>query len=172
LTVADLANYMRAPVPDPGTQAAVDMQRELDTAVQEVTRATGMLDAVTVTVQVALDRNDSSLRLPYVRLASIGTVTDPGGVVVAPYNVDPLAGIVDLLYVGWSVTLGAWSVVCTGKAWPAALTTAALDWAAHLYDVHRTRAGAVDDNDQPPPSFALPNRVEELLRPYRLAGVA
>lgn len=172
LTVADLANHMRAPVPDPGTQAAVDMQRALDTAVQETTRATGILDAVTVTVQVALDRNDSSLRLPYVRLASIGTVTDPGGVVVAPYKVDALAGIVDLLYVGWSTTLGEWSVVCTGRGWPAALVTAALDWAAHLYDVHRTRTNPVDDNDEPPPSYALPNRVEELLRPYRLAGVA
>lgn len=172
LTIADVAGYMQAPVPADGSQQAVEMQLALDTAVQELTRATGILDAATVTVQVAIDRNDSSLRLPYVRLASIGTVTDPGGTVVVPYKVDALAGIVDLLYVGWSTTLGEWSVVCTGRAWPAALRTAALDWAAHLYDVQRTRTNPVDDNSEPPPSYALPNRVEELLRPYRLAGAA
>jgi len=172
LTVTDLANYLQAPVPAPGSQQAVEMQRALDTAVQEVTRATGMLDAVTVTALVALGRGDAALRLPYVRLASIGAVTDPGGVPVVPYNADPLTGVVDLLYVGWSLTLGAWSVVCTGRPWPAALTSAALDWAGHLYDVQRTRTVPVDDNTEPAPSFALPNRVEELLRPYRLAGVA
>jgi hypothetical protein len=79
--------------------------------------------------------------------------------------------VVDLLYVGWSTIGRQWSVVCTGKPWPAALATAALDWAAHLYDVQRVTTNPADD-DQPPPSFALPNRVEELLRPYRLAGVA
>jgi hypothetical protein len=172
LTVTDLANHLQAPPPTSGSQQQTEMQRALDTAVQEVTRATGMLDAVTVTVQVSLDRGDSSLRLPYVRLASVGAVTDPYGYAVAPLAADPLAGLVDVPASGWAtITAGTWSVVVTGKPWPAALVTAALDWAGHLYDVQRVTTNPAD-SDQPPPSFALPNRVEELLRPYRLAGAA
>ena len=86
-----------------------------------------------------------------------------------------LAGIVPLVYLvpaGMYGLSSSWSVVCTGKPWPAALATSALDWAAHLYDTQRARVRAVDDQDQPVPSFSLPNRVEELQRPYLLAGAA
>jgi hypothetical protein len=168
LTVTDLADHINAPAPTAGTQAFREMTRALNTAVQETTRRTGMLDGVTTTVQAMLDRGDPSLQLPYVRLASIGTVLDPGGAVVTPIVTDPLAGIV---VVGAVAAVGAWSVTCTGKPWPAALETSALDWAAHLYDVQRAQTQPVDE-DQPTPSFSLPNRVEEMQRPYLLAGIA
>lgn len=172
LTLDDLADALNVDAaPDPATRPGREMRRALDTAVQEVTRATGILDAATVTARVSIDRRDNCVRLPYVRLAAVGAVTDPGGTVVAPWAVDALAGLVWVFPVGWYTPLGVWSVECTGNPWPAALTTAALEWAAHLYDTQRTRTNPVDD-DQPLASFALPNRVEELLRPYRLPGAA
>jgi len=167
LTVDDLAHHINTAPPADPSQDRIEMQRAVDTAVQEVTRATGMLGARTVTVTVRAIRG--RLLLPYVRLASIGAVTDPGELAVTPTDSDPQAGLVD---VGWSsTTSGAWSVVCTGEEWPAALTTAALDWAAHLYDVQRLSTQPVDA-DEPTPTYSLPNRVEELIRPYRLPGAA
>lgn len=174
LTVADLADFLNTPVPAGGSQGEREMTRALNTAVQETVRRTGMLDAQTVTVQVSLGQNDRHLRLPYVRLASIGTVTDPWGAAVDTMGADLLGGLIPVVYLvpGGSYGLaGTWSVTCTGKPWPAALETSALEWAAHLYDTQRARRDAVDDDD-PVPSWALPRRVEELQRPYLLAGLA
>jgi hypothetical protein len=170
LTVDDLSQHLnRAAPPAQGTQDRVEMQRALDAAVQEVTRATGMPGDAPVTVAVSADRGDRTLLLPYVRLTSVGAVTDPAGYAAVPAAVDLRAGIVDL---GAAGTGGTWTVTVTGRPWPAALVVAALDWATHLYDTQRTVINPVSDDDTPAPSFALPNRVEELLRPYRLPGIA
>jgi hypothetical protein len=167
LTVADLADHMNAPAPQEDTQQHREMSRALRTAVEETTRRTGMLDAATVTVQVSVGAGETSARLPYVRLASIGSATGPGGVIADVAGADLLAGIVPVP----AGAAGSWSVTCTGKPWPAALEQSALDWAAHMYDAQRARTDPVDD-DEPAPSFALPNRVEELQRPYVLVGAA
>jgi hypothetical protein len=164
LELDDLVHHLNADdnPPAAGSWRAREMQRALDTAVQEVTRATGMLDDRTVTVTRAAVRG--SLSVPYVRLAAIGAV-DAGGLPALGADADPLAGIVD------GVGSGTYTVTCTGAPWPSALVTAALDWAAHLYDTQRAVVEPVDE-DQPTPTYALPNRVEELLRPYRLPGAA
>jgi hypothetical protein len=170
LTVDDLAHHLNMQqVPAAGSRDRVELQRALDAAVQEVTRATGMPDAATTTVTVVADPGDRVLLLPYVRVASVGAVVDPGGVAVAPSSVDVRAGLVTL---PTPSSGGAWTVQVTGTPWPAALATAALDWATHMYDTQRTVTSPVSDPDTPAPAFALPNRVEELLRPYRLAGIA
>jgi hypothetical protein len=46
-----------------------------------------------------------------------------------------------------------------------------LEWASHLYETQREAARA-DPDQQQSPSFALPNRVAELLAPYRMTGIA
>lgn len=165
LELDDLVHHLNADddPPAPDSWRAREMQRALDTAVQEVTRATGMLDDRSETVTVSASHG--SLSLPYVRLASIGAVADAGGLPALGAATDPLAGIVD------GVGSGSHTVTVTGKPWPSALVTAALDWAAHLYDTQRAVVEPVDE-DESPPTYALPNRVEELLRPYRLPGAA
>lgn len=163
LTVADLADHMNAPAPQENTQQYREMSRALRTALEETTRRTGMLNGETVTVQVSAD--GGSVKLPYVRLASIASAVGPGGAVADVSTADLLAGIVTVY------GAGSWSVTVTGKPWPAALEQSALDWAAHMYDAQRARTDPVDD-DEPPPSYALPNRVEELQRPYALVGAA
>lgn len=167
LDVAVLAHHMQTDEPAADSWEEREMQRALDTAVQETTRRTGMLDGVTVTVQVSVGRGDRSARLPYVRLASVGSATGPGGVVADVVDADLLAGLVPVP----GGAAGSWSVTCTGKPWPAALEQSALDWAAHLYDVQR-QALQGPDSDEPTPTFSLPNRVEELQRPYLLVGAA
>jgi hypothetical protein len=169
LTLDDLAAHLNAPLPDVGDPRRAEWQRFLDTAVQDITRITGLLDATTATAQVSM-LWEVVLPLPYQRLASIGTVTDPNGIVVTPWWSDPFAGIVRL-YAG---TPGVWSVVCTGTPWPAALQTAALEWAAHMEETQRVSLNpTASPDDQPPlPSFALPNRVAEFVNPYRLPGIA
>lgn len=170
LTVTDLAHHLNMDAPPAaGTQGRVEMQRALDAAVQEVTRMTGQPGDAPVTVPVPADRGDRALLLPYVRLASLGAVVAPDGYAVAPSSVDLRAGVVELAA---PASGGAWQVTVTGRAWPAALQLAALDWATHLYDTQRTVTTSVPDDDTPTPTFALPNRVEELLRPYRLPGMA
>lgn len=170
LTVDDLAYHLNMPAPPAvGSRDRVELQRALDTAVQEVTRITGMPDATTTTVTVAAAPGDRVLLLPYVRVTSVGAVVDPGGVAVTPASVDARAGLVTL---PTPSSGGTWTVQVTGGTWPAALNTAALDWATHMYDTQRTVTSPVSDPDTPAPAFALPNRVEELLRPYRLAGIA
>ncbi len=164
LDVETLAHHMQTDPPAADSWEQREMQRALDTAVQETTRRTGMLDGETVTVQVSVARGESSARLPYVRLASIGAATGPGGSIADTTDADPLAGLVPV------TAAGSWSVTVTGKPWPAALQQSALDWAAHLYDVQRQALQA--DRDEPLPSFSLPNRVEELQRPYVLPGTA
>jgi nucleotide-binding universal stress UspA family protein len=167
LTVDDLADHMNTTAPDEDTQQHREMSRALNTALEETTRRTGMLDAVTTTVTVSVGAGETSASLPYVRLASIGSATGPGGVFADVAAADPLAGIVPVP----AGAAGTWQVTVTGKPWPSALQQSALDWAAHLYDVQRAQTQPVDD-DEPVPSYALPNRVEELQRPYVLAGIA
>lgn len=172
LTVDDLAGFLTggadATAPAVGTQRRAEMQRALDTAVAEVTRMTGWLDAVTATATVSTDGRSPTLNLPYVRLASVGTITGPGGVVTPGY-VDPLAGVVE---VSAYASRGVWSIVCTGTAWNATLQQAALELAAHLADAQRRAAQSARDDTVPAPSFALPNRVVELLTGYLLPGAA
>lgn len=170
LTVADLAHHLNADEPPAeGSRDRVEMQRALDSAVQEVRRMTGRVDAQTITARVSSRRGERTLRLPYVHLAAVGAVADGNGFAIAPAAVDLLAGVVEL---GTPSTGGTWSVSVTGEPWPAALETAALDWATHMYDTQRTVTNPVSDDDQPSPTFALPNRVAELLTPYRLAAIA
>ncbi len=174
LTVADLADHLNTTAPAGGSQAEREMTRALNTAVQETTRRTGMLPGTTVTVTVSPDPGDRALRLPYVRLQSIGTVTDPWGLAADITGADLLSGVIPLVYGIPAGSLGlpsSWTVQVTGKPWPAALETSALEWAAHLYDTQRARVDPVD-SDEPTPSYAVPNRVDELQRPYLLAGIA
>src|ERR1043166_9543759 len=99
-----------------------------------------------------------------VGVAPAGTGTSPGAMAVAPGFVDLGAGLIEVP----SATRGAWTVQCTGTTWPAALQTAALEWAAHLYDSQRRALSSNPDEDLPAPSYALPNRVSEMLTPYLL----
>ena len=167
LELKDLREHLNMPeLPPENDPRRRELQRALDTAVQEVTRMTGWLDDRTATAQVS--GGSPVLSLPYTRLTAIGAVRDPAGLAVQPVAADPLAGLV-VVPVG---TRGTWSVECTGSPWPAALESAALDWAAHVYDTQRATVNPVDDDDVPLPSFALPNRVAEFLTPYRLPGIA
>lgn len=166
LTLADLAAYVEAPSVPTGAAATL-MQRDLDAAVQGVTKRTGLLDATTVTARVTLGW-EMFLLTPYRRLTAFGTVTDPYGYVTLPIRSDPFAGIVELP----APTLGTWQVVCTcTDPWPAEVAIAALEWASHLGQVRRDVLRASDDQ-QPAASYALPNRVAELLHPYRTTGIA
>lgn len=170
LTLVDLQQHLNMPdLPADGDPRRGELQRALDTATAEVTRMTGLLDATSATVRVPSGRG-RALSLPYVRLTSV-VVRDPGGWVTAPLFVDLEAGVVGVLSTGLPGT--SWSVDCTrDEPWPAALQTAALDWAAHVYDTQRTTLNPVADDDVALPSFALPNRVAEFLTPYRLPGIA
>jgi hypothetical protein len=167
LTVADVADHLNAPTPPESDRRRGEMQRALGTAVQELERMTGLLDGRTVTARVPAGRT-GVLQLPYVRLAAVGTVRNPYGDPVTPLLVDLDAGLVHVLV----PTGGAWSVECTGTPWPSALESAALDWAAHIYETQRTTLNPAADEDTALPSFALPNRVAQFAQPYLLPGMA
>jgi hypothetical protein len=167
LTLDDLAGHLNMPLPDPADPRTDELQRALDTAVQGVTRMTGMLDGTTAVAAVPSGW-DRILPLPYLRLAAVGPILDPSGTAVTPWQVDAWAGVVTL-YAGWP---GVWQVTCVGSPWPAELQTAALDWAAHVYDTQRTTLNPVGEEDTGLPSFALPNRVAEFVNPYRVPGIA
>jgi hypothetical protein len=167
LTLDDLAGHLNMPLPAADDPRTDELQRALDTAVQGVTRMTGWLDGTTAVAQIPSGWG-RVLPLPYLRLAAIGTVLDPTGVAQTPWLVDLASGVVTL-YAGWP---GVWQVTCTGSPWPAELATAALDWAAHVYDTQRTTLNPVAQEDTALPSFALPNRVAEFVNPYRVPGIA
>lgn len=166
ITLDDLAAYLEMQATPTGPAGAI-LQRMLDAAVQGVTKRTGLLDATSATARVTLGW-EVMLLTPYRRLTSFGAVTDPYGVVTLPIRSDPFAGIIELP----APTLGTWSVVCTcTDPWPAELTSAALEWAGHLYQTQRMSQRSADDDTQPP-SYAVPNRVAELIHPYRTPGIA
>jgi hypothetical protein len=168
LTIDDLAAHLNtSAAPASGTPERAEMQRALDTAVQGVTRRTGWIDGTAATAEVSLGW-ETVIRLPYARLASIGAVRDPAGIAVLPVRSDRLAGLVQVS----APSPGVWSVDCTGKPWPAELQSAALDWAAHVYEVQRLTLNPTTEDDVALPSFALPNRVAEYLQPFLLPGVA
>jgi hypothetical protein len=169
LTVDDVAHHLNAPIPPEGDPRRREMQRALDAAVQELTRMTGLLDATTATVRVTSGAG-GVLSLPFVRLTSV-VVRDPGGGGVSPMFADLEAGLIGVLSTG--LPGSSWSVDCTRTdPWPAALQTAALDWAAHVYDTQRTTLNPTADEDTALPSFALPNRVAQFAAPYLLPGMA
>jgi hypothetical protein len=119
--------------------------------------------------RVEMQRALDTAVLPYVRLTAVAAVLDPARLPVTPRAVDLRAGVVEL---PGPSTDGTYTATVTGRPWPSALETAALDWATHVYDTQRTVINPVSGEDTPSPTFALPNRVEELLRPYRLPGIA
>ena len=167
LTLADLGNHLNMPeLPPEDDPRRGELQRALDTATQELTRMTGRLDGTQDTVEV--ESGDGLLRLPRVALASVDAVRDPSGLLVAGMRVNLLAGLV------WvpAPAAGAWQVTCTGKPWPSALQSAALDWAAHVYDTQRQSLNATTEDTDPLPTYALPRRVGEFARPYLLPGIA
>lgn len=167
LTIVDLQHHLNMPaLPGEQDPRRGELQRALDTATSEVTRMTGLLDAGTATARVTA--RGGVLSLPYVRLTSV-VVRDPYGAVTSAAQADLEAGLLRVA----SVAAGVWSVDCTrADPWPPALQTAALDWAAHVYDTQRTTLNPLADEDTALPSFALPNRVAEFLTPYRLSGIA
>jgi hypothetical protein len=167
LTVADVAAHLNAPVPAEGDGRRVEMQRALDTAVQELERMTGRLQDRTATALVS-SPGSTLVTLPYVQLTAVGPIRDPYGQTVDPVYTDLLAGVV----VVSAPSFGTWRVDCTGGPWPAALESAALDWAAHVYDTQRTTLNPTADEDTALPSFALPNRVAQFAAPYLLPGMA
>jgi hypothetical protein len=169
LTVADVADHLNAPTPAEGDPRRREMQRALDTAVDELTRMTGRLDARTATASVTAAPGSPVLKLPYVKLVAVGPVRGTDGTTVIPAAVDLRAGLV---WIEATTAAGVWLVDCTGGPWPAALETAALDWAAHVYDTQRTTLNPTADDDTALPSFALPNRVSEFAKPYLLPGFA
>lgn len=167
LTLDDVANHLNTSTPPPGDPRRVELQRALDTAVQELTRMTGLLDATTATARVSVGPR-TLLSLPYVRLTSV-VVRDPYGGPVLPMQSNLDAGLLDV----GIATAGSWAVDCTRTdPWPSALSSAALDWAAHVYDTQRTTLNPTSDDGVGLPSFALPNRVAQFARPYMLPGVA
>lgn len=169
LTLDDFADHLNMDAtPTPGSRDYRELDRALSAAVGEVIRMTGWVDAVPATALLSAWW-DRVLHLPYVRLSAIVAIRDPGGAAVAPYRVDPLAGLIELAV---PAEPGVWAVDVVGSPWPFALTIAALDWAGHLFDTQRITTAAVNDADTPPPSFALPNRVSELLTPYLLPGMS
>ena len=169
LTLDDLRGHLNmTALPPDGDVRRRELQRALDTATQELTRMTGRLNGVSAVARVP--GGGYPLRLPYVDLASIGPVLDPSGVAVACSAVDLVAGLV------WATSTtavgGAWAITCTGSAWPSALESAALDWAAHVYDTQRTTLNPTADDGAGLPSFALPSRVAQFAAPYLLPGFA
>lgn len=169
LTVDDFADHLNMDAtPDPGSRDYRELDRALSAAIGEVIRMTGWVDDVPATALLSAFW-DRVLHVPYVRLTRIVAVRDPGGATVNPYRVDPLAGLVELAV---PAAPGVWAVDVIGSPWPDALTVAALDWAGHMYDTQRITTAAVSDADNPAPSFALPNRVAELLTPYLLPGMS
>lgn len=167
LTLVDLQHHLNMPdLPGEDDPRRRELQRALDTATSEISRMTGLLDATTATARVS--PRGGVLSLPYVRLTSV-VVRDPHGAVTAPAQADLESGLLRVA----SATAGTWVVDCTcTDPWPAALQTAALDWAAHVYDTQRTTLNPTTDDDVALPSFALPRRVAEFLTPYRLPGIA
>lgn len=168
LDLDDLGEHLNMPhLPGEDDPRRGELQRALDTAVGEVIRMTGWIDDATVTLSVSPGWS-TLLALPVVRLTAVGPVRDPAGALVLPYRVDLLAGLVEVSLPAY----GTWTVQVTGSPWPAALQTAALDWAAHVYDTQRTTLNPAADDDVPLPGFALPRRVSEFLTPYLLPGIA
>ncbi len=166
LTVDDLVEHLNMPAsqqPAPGSARYRELERALRTATEELTRMTGLLDATSATVRVRV--TGWTTRLPYVRLTSVSGAT----------AVDLEAGLIDTagVYGGATAVATYVAVTCTrDDPWPAALESAALDWASHVYETQRTTLNPAADDDVALPSFALPNRVAQFARPYLLPGFA
>lgn len=137
----------------------------------------GSLGNTAPTVLSVTSTGGRVLVLPAVRVGSITEILDPSGTVVnlAEITVDAAAGLVTVP-AGWA---GVWTVtVAANDTVPADLRRAVLVVAAHLYESQRItqpgRAG-FGGGDVPPgasPGYAVPNRAETLMAPYRLHRIA
>jgi len=161
LTLDDVVHHLNMPATPPeGDPRRRELERALATATQELTRMTGLIDGpASATARVTV--TGRAARLPYVRLSAVTG---------APGAVDLEAGLIDTAGLAPNTTL---TVTCTrDDPWPSALESAALDWAAHVYETQRTTLNPAGDDDAGLPSFALPNRVRQFAEPYLLPGAA
>ncbi len=156
---------------------AGELLATLAAAVALVESRCGSLGTTAVTVLSVTSRGGRVLVLPAVRVGEVTGILDPSGTVVplADVTVDAAAGLITIPagYAGvWTVTVAANDTV------PADLRRAVLIIAAHLWESQRItqpgRAG-FGGGDVPPgasPGYAVPNRAETLMAPYRLHRIA
>lgn len=170
VTVAEFANHMNKPDPDPEDQAK--LQDHLDAALEWVTEKVGPLTGVAQ--DFAVFTGGRFLVLPATHLLAVVSVTDPFGndVTIAAQKIDRLAGIIE---VPRSVS-GEWTVRASTREHGKAVRLAVLIIASHLYETQRGRAGNAPrdamhasggmEGGSTPVGFAIPNRAADLLAPF------
>lgn len=170
LTIGDLAEHMQQSAPTEPAKVA-EMQRMLDAAIERVTSECGTAAAGTATVP-APSSGGSMLLLPVVRADAVTAVVDPDGATVTPVSADPYTGVVEVPV----PRRGTWRVTVSFGSAVASLELAALIIAAHLYGTQRvpaaSRGGPMNGQAAVPSGFAIPNRADALMAPYRLPGIA
>ena len=174
VTIEDLAEHMQTSVPAEPAKAA-EMQRMLDAALERVTAECGAVAGSSSTVPV-VSTGGPVLLLPVVRADAITAVLDPDGNPVTPVATDPFTGIVEVP----TGRRGTWRITVDFGSMPASLELAALIIAAHLYGTQRVpgagrnTAGPMAAGQQAGAGagYAIPNRADALMAPYRLPGIA
>jgi hypothetical protein len=171
VTLAALADWMSSP----SLSGSPELNDALAATLANIARKVGPLTAGPHTFRV-YPSGRGRLVLPVMDVGSV-VVTDPGGHVVEPFDVDLEAGVVTL--VSAPAQGRAWSVTVTRPAFEQDVSEAVKIVASHLYgvrrpkDAARQRAGIpVTDDGVPASGFAFPRRAEQLLAPHRLAGFA
>jgi len=173
VTLAQQAAFQRFPAAPTG-QDAIDLQEDLDAAIEQVEVCCGPVAQAERTYTVRPKRN--KLVLPVVMVTAVGTVTSPDGVVVEPYDVDLEAGIIVLPT--WPATEKAWTVGASTGNDVKSLVLAVKHIASHLYGIRRGHAAlpggraypTVDDATVTVAGFAIPRRAADLMAPYLRSG--
>lgn len=173
-----------------------ELQRTLDAAERWAGAYLGAPLGVT-TRTYAVYPSGRQLVLPAIRLAAVTALTDPDGnpVDLEPFRVNLLSGVIDLPYGGegashggrrhYGITGRPWTVVAAfADTIPEDLRLAVLIIAGHLWQTQRV---AGQGEGRPPgfggtgggaptaggsTGFAIPNRAQTLLDPYRLPVIA
>jgi len=166
ITVDEASNYLRMNLSSPALDPGV-LQGVIDTAEGVVANIVGPL---TTSTAVAVIQGGPTFVLPSWPVSAVSSITDSSGVTMTDGVELTRSGVIvapGLPYGRYAITyVSGWATV------PAAIRTAILEMVRHLWQPQRgSTTRGVDPSNQPP-GYLIPNRVRELLDPYRMVSMA
>lgn len=166
ITLDEASAYLRVQL----TSASIDvdvLQGVIDAAEEVVTSIVGPLAS---SPAVAVVQGGPVLVLPSWPVASVVSITDASGRVLADGFSVTRSGVVTAA----TIPPGVYAV-SYAAGWaplPASIRSAVLEMVRHLWQPQRGSTTRGPDPAGQPPGYLIPNRVRELLDPYRMVSIA
>lgn len=166
ITVDEASSYLRMNLSSPALDPDL-LQGVIDTAEGVVSNIVGPLATSTM---VTVIQGGPTFVLPSWPVSTVSSITNSHGVITTDGITVTRSGVAvasGLPHGRYTIAyVAGWATV------PAAIRTAILEMIRHLWQPQRGSVTRGGEPSSQPPGYMIPNRVRELLDPYRMVSMA